>query len=162
MKQQNESMTDNLLTELKKMAYLYHNPHQVIVNWADVITVSSWVWEKQGTMCLAVEFEPEEFLQAFDIKSAFDVNTITVDQLWSHFRAGKGFLTLSLDFSPDGGFLKFRVENGNTVIKGEGLAYLDNVPEILDNVTAIRDYMRKNIQKLYIAMEDALDPIELD
>ena len=55
----------------------------------------------------------------------------------------------------EGPELSFEVIDGSTIVKGFKIPYKDEIAAIWETAEPFKDYIRENIQKIYIAIEES-------
>jgi hypothetical protein len=135
---------------------MYDNPNGVDVNLTGTFIAGIKIWDKAPVdFTLYAEFEEDDpmLTQKLNLKATADVDRISEAELWTHYRNGDGYVWANLELAVE---LMFSVVDGATVIEGFQSRYRDEVAEVWDSVTPFRDYVRNNIGKLYIAVEEKM------
>jgi hypothetical protein len=140
------------LTEI--LPNTYENPFGVEIDGLDGICARIIIWTgKPTSFTLWIELEPEKFISEFCIKDMADIDAITEGDLWAQYQKGNGKVWADLDYL-GGKSLCFSVTKDNrTAIKGDQMAYTDEVSGAWDNAEYFKAYVREHMLRIYVAVE---------
>ena len=132
---------------------MYVNRKGVEIDVTDRISAGVQIWAKAPTIfSLYVELDTDVFLRELDIKDWAQVDSIDEALLWDQYRKGNGYVWADMDYLCTGGLI-FRVSEGRTVVEGDMITYHDQLDVLLDDSSALREYVREHIGKLYAVAE---------
>jgi hypothetical protein len=132
----------------------YENPQGVEIDAIDGVCARISVWSGEPTkFTLWVELEPEKFISEFCIKDMANIDAITEGDLWAQYRKGNGKVWADLDYL-GGKSLCFSItKNNRTEVKGDQLAYEDEISGAWDNAEYFRAYVREHMLRIYTTVE---------
>lgn len=133
---------------------VYENPNGVEIDAMDGICARASIWTGEPTrFTLWIEMEPASFISELNIRSMADIDAITEADLWAQYRKGIGTVWADLNYF-GGKSLCFSItKNNRTVVKGDQLAYADEVSGAWDNVEYFKAYVREHMLNIYVAVE---------
>jgi hypothetical protein len=149
-----------ILSKLEKFfetnSNLYKNPNGIELELTDSFSASVRLWAKAPvifSLYAEINLEDPKLSEKLNLRSDADLDRINEAELWKHYGAGNGYVWADLDELLDTP-LEFSVSEGKTIVTSYNDNFSDQVDEVWDNVTAFRDYLRNNIQKIYMAVEE--------
>jgi hypothetical protein len=155
----NELQTFLTLSELDKFfetnGNLYKNLNGIELELTDALSASVRLWTKPPVKFRLLAELPDtdpELSQKMNLRSEADLDRIDEAELWEHYKDGNGYVWADLDELLDTP-LEFSVSDDKTLITSYNDNFSDQVDEVWDNVTPFRDYVRNNIQRIYMAVE---------
>ena len=134
---------------------MYDNPHGVCIMLTGGFSANKMVWDKgpvRFTLYAEVAEADPELGRKLNFRSGKDIEAMDEAALWECYKNGHGYIWAHLNDERDSA-LDFRVRSGSTFIDAFNLDYRDRVVEVWGNVEPFRDYVRQNIQRIYIAEE---------
>jgi len=138
---------------METVGNMYVNRKGVEIDVTDQISAGMQLWAKAPTtFSLYVELDTDDFLRELGINDWAQVDAIDEVLLWDQYKKGNGYVWADMDYLCTGGLI-FRVSEGRTVVEGDMITYNDQLDVLLDDISALREYVRDHIRELYIAAE---------
>ncbi|RYE57691.1 MAG: hypothetical protein EOP48_05245 [Sphingobacteriales bacterium] len=150
----NELMTTEKLENcFETHGSLYTNRNGVYIEFTDQVSTRIQLWDEgPTTFTLYLELPAETFTQELGIQNWADVDSIDEADLWAQYRKGNGYVWADLDYLGEAD-LVFKVKTACTLITSEKLGYKDEVAGAIDDINALRAYVREHIKALYAAAD---------
>ena len=140
---------------METVGNMYVNRKGVEIDVTDQISAAVQLWAKAPTIfSLYVELDTDDFLRELGIKDWAHVDAIDEALLWDQYMKGNGYVWADMDYLCTGGLI-FRAFEGKTLVEGDMFAYHDQLDKLLDDISALRGYVREHIQELYVAAEQS-------
>ena len=145
--------TEKLENYFEKHGRLYTNRNGVDIDFTDQVSARIQLCDEgPTTFTLYLELLAETFIQEMDIKNWADVDAVDETDLWAQYRKGNGYMWADLDYLGEAD-LVFKVKTARTLITSEKLGYKDEVAGAIDDISALRAYVREHIKALYAAAD---------
>ncbi|MES2457090.1 MAG: hypothetical protein V4594_16170 [Bacteroidota bacterium] len=135
--------------------YSYLNPNGVEIEMNDNFCASICIWTAEpGLFTIYAEFEEgdADMCRKLNLRSEADIDRIDEAQLWQHYLAGDGCIWVDMDEVVHTS-LGFSVSGGMTQILSLDKSYADQVDEVWDTIDPFREYVRNNLQKIHLAVD---------
>jgi hypothetical protein len=140
---------------------LYKNPNGIELELTDSFSASTRIWTKAPVIfSLHAEIgeEDPELSEKLNLRSEADLDRINEAELWQHYAAGNGYVWAGID-ELLGMPLEFSVSEGKTLVKSYYDNFSDQVDTVWDGIAPFHDYVRNNIQEIYIAVEQKAEQV---
>ena len=144
---------EQLENYFEKYGSLYTNQKGVNIDFTDQVSARIQLWDEgPTTFTLYLELPAETFTQELGIQNWADVDSIDEAELWAQYHKGNGYVWADLDYLGEAD-LVFKVKTAYTLITSEKLGYKDEVAGAIDDISALRAYVREHIKALYAAAD---------